>query len=414
MTQIQTLGSNAKTAEYTLAASPAKQRSDALRSMSASIDHARAQILKANGEDVAAAKESGMSEALIDRLTLNDARIDSIVKSILEIESFADPLGVIISHDERDNGLVIDKVSVPIGVIAVIFESRPNVSADSAALCVKSGNAVILRGGKESIRSNSAICEAMRSALWSVGLPMDCIQLVTDTTRESANELMKLNEYVDVLIPRGGAGLIRSVVASATVPVIQTGAGTCHVYVDKDADLEMAARVLCNAKVSRPSVCNSCECALVHSDVAERFLPMMKAALDEYSVEIRADERAFALLPGCVQAKPDDWGREYNDFILALHIVDSAMEAVEFINTYGTKHSEAIITKNDESAAYFAQNVDAAAVYINASTRFTDGGVFGLGAEIGISTQKLHARGPLGVRELTSYKYVIHGSGNIR
>lgn len=378
------------------------------------LDEARAKILAANARDIENAKKWGMTDAFIDRLALTNARIDGIVESVRDIVGLEDPVGIVLSRSETDNGLLIEKLTVPIGVIAVIFESRPNVAADSAALCLKSGNAVILRGGKEAICSTTAICDAIRGALFAAELPRDCVQLVEDTSREGAFELMRLNGYVDLLIPRGGAGLIRSVVENASVPVIETGAGVCHVYIDKDANLEMGAQILYNAKTSRPSVCNACECALVHRDVAKQFLPMAKALLDKSGVEIRGDARTKQILPDCTSACDSDWGHEYNDYILACRVVDSEEAAIEHILKYSTMHSEAIVTDNPATAEDFLNRVDAAAVYHNASTRFTDGGVFGLGAEIGISTQKLHARGPLGLREIVSYKYKIRGAGQVR
>ncbi len=413
MREIKELGARAQAAKRALATADEERRNAALRGMAASIRARSEEILSANAQDLAAGRAAGLSEALLDRLMLDAARIEGICASIEKIAGFEDPLGVVLREYDNADGLHIRKVTVPIGVIAVIFEARPNVAADSAALCLKSGNAVLLRGGKEAIRSNTALADAMRRAAGAAGLPEDCVQLVTDTTRESAHELMRLNESVDLLIPRGGRGLIRSVVEGATVPVIETGAGVCHVYIDRDADLEMAANILYNAKVSRPSVCNSAECVLVHREVAAAFLPMAKARLDEAHVEIRADGRAREIIDA-VPATQEDWGREYNDYILACRVVDSLEEAVEHIYRYGTKHSEAIVTRDAAAADFFLKNVDAAAVYVNASTRFTDGGVFGLGAEIGISTQKLHARGPLGVAELTSYKYEITGNGQVR
>lgn len=413
MSEVKELGRRAQAAKRVLATASETMRNAALRGMAASIRTHAAEILAANADDLDAGRQSGLTDALLDRLALDESRIEGICASIEKIAGFDDPLGIVLKEFDNENGLHIRKVTVPIGVIAVIFEARPNVAADSAALCLKSGNAVLLRGGKEAIRSNTALVSAMRKAVEAAGLPADSVQLVTDTTRESANELMRLNESVDLLIPRGGRGLIRSVVDNASVPVIETGAGVCHIYIDKDADLEMAANILFNAKVSRPSVCNAAECALVHRDVAAAFLPMAKAKLDAAHVEIRGDEETRRSIDA-VPATEDDWGREYNDYILACRVVGSVEEAVEHIYRYGTKHSEAIVTRDASAADYFLKNVDAAAVYVNASTRFTDGGVFGLGAEIGISTQKLHARGPLGVAELTSYKYEITGNGQVR
>ena len=408
------MGKKAQSAARLLAVTTCDTRNAALAACARALLDSKAAILEQNALDLAAGKEAGLSDAMLDRLALTEERIAGMADGILNVYTLPDPLGVTLERRELSSGILLEKVSVPIGVIAVVYESRPNVTADSAALCLKSGNAVILRGGKEAIHSNMAIAGALREAVASAGLPEDCIQLVTDTTRESANALMKLNGYVDVLIPRGGRGLIRAVVENATVPVIETGAGTCHIYVDKDADLDMAAKILFNAKASRPSVCNACECVLVHKDVAGRFFPKAEALLEQKNVEIRGDERVRAILPSAVPAADEDWGKEYNDYILAAKVVDSMDEALEHIYRYGTKHSEAIVTENLEAAERFLNEVDAAAVYHNASTRFTDGGEFGMGAEIGISTQKLHARGPLGLRELTSMKYKLHGKGQVR
>ncbi len=408
------MGKKAQSAARLLAVTTSDTRNAALAACARALLDSKAAILEQNALDLAAGKEAGLSDAMLDRLALTEERIAGMADGMLNVYTLPDPLGVTLERRELSSGILLEKVSVPIGVIAVVYESRPNVTADSAALCLKSGNAVILRGGKEAIHSNMAIAGALREAVASAGLPEDCIQLVTDTTRESANALMKLNGYVDVLIPRGGRGLIRAVVENATVPVIETGAGTCHIYVDKDADLDMAAKILFNAKASRPSVCNACECVLIHKDVAGRFLPKAEALLEQKNVEIRGDERVRAILPSAVPAADEDWGKEYNDYILAAKVVDSMDEALEHIYRYGTKHSEAIVTENLEAAERFLNEVDAAAVYHNASTRFTDGGEFGMGAEIGISTQKLHARGPLGLRELTSMKYKLHGKGQVR
>ncbi|MEG1651057.1 MAG: glutamate-5-semialdehyde dehydrogenase [Oscillospiraceae bacterium] len=414
MKTVLEIGKAAVKAKRVLATVSSEMKNRALCIIAQELKKNAGAILQANDIDIADGKRAGLSEAMTDRLTLSEPRIDGICDGVLQLCAMADPVGRVLSEDIKQNGLKIQKVTVPIGVIAVIFEARPNVAVDSAALCLKSGNAVILRGGREAINSNRALCDIMRGAIARAGLPEDCIQLVEDTGHESANELMKLNGYVDVLIPRGGRGLIKAVVQNASVPVIETGAGTCHIYIDRDADLEMAAKIVDNAKTSRPSVCNACECILVHADIAQKFLPMVKALLDAHSVEIRADESARAILKDSIPASDSDWGREYNDYILACRVVDSVSDAIEHIYRYGTSHSEAIVTRNEETAKYFVDNIDAAAVYVNASTRFTDGGEFGLGAEIGISTQKLHARGPLGLNELTSYKYKIFGNGQIR
>ena len=408
------MGMRAQSAARVLAVSSAEARNAALTACArALLDHQN-EILAQNALDLAAGTDSGLSPAMLDRLALTEARIAGMADGIRAVRDLPDPLNRVLENRVLSSGLLLEKISVPIGVIAVVYEARPNVTADSAALCLKSGNAVILRGGKEAIRSNTAIADALRAAVASAGLPEDAVQLVSDTSRESAAQLMRLNGYVDVLIPRGGKGLIRAVVENASVPVIETGAGTCHVYVDKEADLGMAAEILFNAKASRPSVCNACECVLVHKDVAEQFLPRAAKLLAQKNVEIRGDARVCAVLPCAVPATDEDWGKEYNDYILAAKVVDSIDEAMEHIYRYGTKHSEFIVTENDEAAERFLNEVDAAAGYLNASTRFTDGGEFGMGAEIGISTQKLHARGPLGVRELTSMKYKLRGKGQVR
>ena len=371
-------------------------------------------IIEENQKDLVAGRENHLTEALLDRLALTQERIAGIADSIRQVVSLADPVGRVLAERTLPNGLSLTKVSVPIGVIAVIYEARPNVTADSAALCLKSGNVVILRGGKEALHSNMAMCQVMRDSLRQTGLSADCIQLVESTDRAVTQELMRLNEYVDVLIPRGGAGLIRAVVENATVPVIETGAGTCHVYVDRDADITMAKDIVYNAKTSRPSVCNAAECLLVHRAIAKEALPVIAAALATKHVELRGTPEVREILPTAVPATEDDWGKEYNNDIMAVRLVEDVREAVDFISQYGTGHSECIVTENEKTAQYFLTAVDAAAVYHNASTRFTDGGEFGLGAEIGISTQKLHARGPLGLEELTSMKYMVRGSGQVR
>ena len=356
-----------------------------------------------------------MRPALLDRLTLTPERIAGIVAGVRQVAALPDPIGQVTKMETRPNGLIIGRKRVPLGVIAIIFEARPNVTVDAAALCLKSGNACILRGGKEAIRSNRCAATLMRDALVSAGLDADCISLVQDTSHETANELMHLNDYVDVLIPRGGAGLIRAVAKEASVPVIRTGEGVCHIYVDREADPEMAASIVYNAKCSRPSVCNAAECVLVHRAIAEEFWKYALPLLDEKQVELRADEEALKLLGArAVPATEEDWDSEYGDYILAVRTVGSIEEAMDFIADHGTGHSEAIVTRNYFCAQDFLNSVDAAAVYVNASTRFTDGGEFGLGAEIGISTQKMHARGPMGLEELTSCKYVIYGNGQVR
>lgn len=408
------LGKRAKKAESVLMTASTEKKNSALFSIAQALKENAGAILEANAIDIENAKKAGMKSALIDRLSLDEKRVFSVASGVKEVALLDDPVGKILSGTVRPNGLVIEKVSVPLGVIAVIFEARPNVTADAAALCLKSGNSVILRGGKEAFNSNKAIADIMRAAVEKAGLPKDCIQLVEDTSRESANELMKMNGYVDVLIPRGGAGLIKACVQNSTVPVIETGTGNCHVYVDEFANLEMARDILYNAKVSRPSVCNACESVLVHKAVAEKFLPMAKAALDKANVIIHADEKTAKIIENTVPATEEDYQKEYLGYEISAKVVESLDEAIEHIAEYGTGHSECIVTENYTNAQKFLSRVDCAAVYVNASTRFTDGNEFGFGAEIGISTQKLHARGPLGLPELVSFKYIIRGNGQIR
>ncbi len=408
------LGINAKKAERVLMTASSEKKNEALRFIAAALKENSTYITEKNTLDIENAKENGMSESMIDRLRLDDGRINAISEAVLQVAALDDPCGKVLSGTTRPNGLSIEKVTVPLGVIAVIFEARPNVTVDAAALCLKSGNCVILRGGKEAINSNKAMAEIMRSALKKAGLPEDCIQLVEDTSRDSATALMKMNAYVDVLIPRGGAGLIRACVENASVPVIETGTGNCHVYVDKDADLEMAAKIIHNAKTSRPSVCNACESLVIHKDVAEKALPMIKALLDEKNVTVHGDEATAAIISGVVPASEEDFGKEYLGYEISVKIVGDIDEAIEHIMKYTSGHSECIVTNNYFAQKKFTEEIDAAAVYVNASTRFTDGGEFGFGAEIGISTQKLHARGPLGLPELTSVKYIVKGEGQIR
>ena len=372
------------------------------------------EIIAANRIDIENGRAAGLNDGLIDRLRLDEKRIAGIAEGCRQVAALPDPVGEVLWMHKRPNGLNIGQKRVPMGVIGIIYEARPNVTVDAAVLCFKAGSACILRGGKEAIHSNQAIAAVMRAALEQAGLPQDCIQLVADTSRDSANELMRLNAYVDVLIPRGGGGLIRAVVEHATVPVIETGVGNCHVYVDQAADLEMAAEIVFNAKTSRPSVCNACESLLVHRGIAEQALPLIKRRLDEKQVVLRGDKAACAILPGIEAAQEADWSTEYLDYILSVKVVGSIEEAIAHIGRYGTGHSECIVTQNYSAAEQFLNEVDAAAVYVNASTRYTDGGEFGFGAEIGISTQKLHARGPLGLSELTSVKYKIYGAGQVR
>ena len=415
MTALQQQGAAAKAAARVLATAGTLKKNAALAAIADTLTARQSEWLAANAEDVAAAKEAGMRPAMLDRLTLNAERIAAIVEAVREVIALPDPIGQVTKMETRPNGLIIGRKRVPLGVIAIIFEARPNVTVDAASLCLKSGNVCILRGGREAIRSNRCVAQLMRDALESVGLPADCISLVQDTSHETANELMHLDGYVDVLIPRGGAGLIRAVAREASVPVIRTGEGVCHIYIDDEADLDMAASILYNAKCSRPSVCNAVECVLVQRDVAADLWPKVLPLFDKHNVELRCDGEALAILGDrAVPADETDWDAEYDDYILAVRTVGDMEGAIDFINLHGTGHSEAIITKNYFKAQHFLEVVDAAAVYVNASTRFTDGGEFGLGAEIGISTQKMHARGPMGLEELTSCKYVIYGEGQIR
>ena len=415
MTALQQQGQAAKDAAYVLSTAGTARKNAALAAIADTLTQHQSQWLEANAQDVAAAKEAGIRPAMLDRLTLTPERIAGIVEGVRQVAALPDPIGRVDKMETRPNGLIIGRRRVPLGVIAIIFEARPNVTVDAAALCLKSGNACILRGGKEAIRSNRCAAELMRQALRTAGLPEDCICLVQDTSHETARELMHLSDFVDVLIPRGGAGLIRAVAKEASVPVIRTGEGVCHIYIDNEADLDMGARILFNAKCSRPSVCNAAECVLVHQDVAADFWKLALPLLDEKQVELRADAAAMEILgERAVPAAESDWDAEYGDYILAVRTVRDMDEAVAFINRHGTGHSEAIITRNYFKAQHFLDYVDAAAVYVNASTRFTDGGEFGLGAEIGISTQKMHARGPMGLEELTSCKYVIYGEGQVR
>ena len=415
MKSVNELGAAAKKASRTLAIAGTQKKNEALLAIADAIIENKESLLAANALDVAAAREAGTREALIDRLTLDEKRITGIADAVRQVAALPDPIGKVDKMETRPNGLIIGRKRVPLGVIAMIYEARPNVTFDAAVLCLKSGNACILRGGREAINSNVAAAKIMRTALESVGLPADAVCLVEDTSRESSRELMHLTQYVDVLIPRGGAGLIRAVAAEARVPVIRTGEGVCHVYIDRDADLDMGAKILYNAKCSRPSVCNAAECVLVHEDVLAEFLGKAVPLLDEKSVELRCDEHALAVLGDrAKEAEESDWDAEYGDYILAVKTVSSLEEAEEFIALHGTGHSECIVTRDYFTAQRFLNEVDAAAVYVNASTRFTDGGEFGLGAEIGISTQKMHARGPMGLDELTSCKYVVYGNGQIR
>lgn len=408
------LAKQAKEAARQLALYDTEQKNRALLAIAQALENNIPAILAANARDVESAQENGVRPTMIDRLRLDEGRVRSMAEGARQVAQLPDPTGNVLETIHRPNGMVIEKVSVPMGVIGIIYEARPNVTVDSAVLCFKAGSAAFLRGGKEAFFSNAQLAKVMRSALEQEGLCPDCVILLDDTSRETAQQMMGLRGYIDVLIPRGGAGLIRSVVENAKVPVIETGTGNCHIYVDKDADLDMAVEILYNAKCSRPSVCNAAESLLVHQDIAAEFLPRAKQKLDECKVEWRGSPRTVAILPGIAPATLEDYAAEYNDYILSCKVINGLDEAIAHIRRYSTGHSECIVTRNEEAARRFARSVDSAAVYINASTRFTDGSEFGMGAEIGISTQKLHARGPMGLRELTSYKYVILGSGQVR
>ena len=412
---IQQMGERAREAASTLALAGTEEKNGALAAIAAALGQNTGEILAANRADLDAARADGMAPAMLDRLALDQKRVQSIAAGVEEIIALPDPVGRTDAGWTRPNGLSITRVRVPLGVVGIIYEARPNVTADAAALCLKSGNACILRGGKEAVKTNIAMAGVMRQALEKAGLPADAVQLVEDTSRETSRQMMGANGLIDVLIPRGGAGLIRAVVENATVPVIQTGVGNCHVYVDSPCDLEMAVNIIQNAKCSRPSVCNAAETLLVHREVADRFLPMAKAALDRYQVQLRGCPITREILGDTVvPATGEDYATEYNDYILAVRVVGSLEEAVAHIRRYSTGHSEAIVTSDYQHSQQFTRQVDAAAVYVNASTRFTDGGQFGLGAEIGISTQKLHARGPMGLEALTTTKYIVLGSGQVR
>ena len=409
------LGQAAKAAAAVLRGAGTRQKNEALFAIADALRRQQAQVLAANEQDLAAAEENGVRRTMLDRLRLTGQRLDAMAESVLQVAALPDPVGRVLDGWQRPNGLKIRKVRVPIGVVGIIYEARPNVTVDAAALCLKSGNAVILRGGKEAIHSNQALAQLMRGALAQSGFCEDAIQLVENTDRAAAAEMMRLNGYIDVLIPRGSAGLIRATVENATVPVIETGAGNCHVYIDRAADLEKAVAIADNAKTSRPSVCNAAETLLVHREIAERFLPLLAQKLAEHQVQLRGCGETRRILGGAVRpATEEDYATEFNDYIYAVRVVDSLEEAIRHIGRYTTGHSEAIVTEDYSAAQRFLTQVDAAAVYVNASTRFTDGGEFGLGAEIGISTQKLHARGPMGLEELTSTKYLVEGDGQIR
>lgn len=407
-------GTLAKDAAFKLVTTKSEIKNAALAKIADALIKNSAEILVANKTDIENAEKKGTRKAMIDRLTLTNARIADMAEGVRQVAALDDPIGKIIDEWERPNGLKIAKKRVPIGVIGIIYEARPNVTVDAAVLCLKSSNAVILRGGSEAICSNKAIMKIMQDAAYSAGIPEGSMNIVEDTSRATATELMKMNGYIDLLIPRGSAGLIRSVVENATVPVIETGAGNCHIYVDGDCDFDMAIKICENARVSRPSVCNSAETFLIDRKIANEFLPKLAKVLKDDHVEIRGCDECRKICPDINAATTEDWSTEYNDYIVSIKIVDGVKEAIKHINIYNTKHSDAIVTNNSAHAEMFLNEVDAAAVYVNASTRFTDGFEFGFGAEIGISTQKIHARGPMGLEQLTSIKYVIHGNGQIR
>lgn len=415
MSYTEELGKRAKAAEAAAAGASTQMKDSALAAISKALIENKQLIIEANAKDIAAAQANGMTEAKQDRLKLDEKRIEGIAKGVDELIALKDPIGEVIGGGERPNGLQIIKTRVPLGVIGIIFESRPNVTVDAAALCLKAGNVVILKGGKEAINSNICLGNIMRKAVEEAGLPADVIQVVDNTDRETTNELMRLNGYVDVIIPRGSANLIQAVVKNATVPVIETGAGNCHTYIDASADLDMAVNITDNAKTQRPSVCNAIESLLVHKDIADKFLPLIADRFKEHDVKIYGCDRTIAILgSGIEKATETEYATEFNDFVIAVKVVDDIDEAIAHIRKYSTKHSECIVTSSLANARKFQKQVDAAAVYVNASTRFTDGGEFGFGAEIGISTQKLHARGPMGLTELTTVKYLINGDGQIR
>lgn len=404
----------AKEASVRLVSVNTVTKNNALEAIARALTERANEIIAANNTDIENAKNNGTRQAMLDRLTLTKDRINDIAEGVRQVKSLEDPIGEVIKMWKRPNGLTIGQKRVPMGVIAIIYEARPNVTVDAAALCIKTSNACILRGGSEAINSNKMIMKIMQDAAYEAGIPEGSLNIIEDTSRETATHLMKMNGYIDLLIPRGGKGLIKSVVDNATVPVVETAAGNCHVYVDGDADLDMALSIVLNAKVQRPSVCNAAETLLIDSKIAEKFIPIVFNALKEKNVEIRADKKAKAIFADASDVSDEDYYTEYNDYIIAVKVVDGIDEAIAHINKYNTKHSEAIVTNNYEHSQKFLNEVDAAAVYVNASTRFTDGFEFGFGAEIGISTQKMHARGPMGLEALTSIKYIIYGEGQIR
>lgn len=411
---LEKLGKNAKEAESAVRNLSTNKKNEVLLAVADKLLCDAQLLIEANAQDMEEGKRNHMPEGLLDRLLLTKERIEGMAEGLRQVAGLEDPVGEVTGMKKRPNGLLIGQKRVPLGVIGIIYEARPNVTADAFALCFKTGNVVILKGGSDAIHSNEAIVACIRRTLEENGVTQDAIQLISDTSRETAAQFMKMNQYVDVLIPRGGRGLIKAVVEQSTIPVIETGTGNCHTYVDETADLQMAADIILNAKTQRVGVCNACESVLVHEKVKDAFLPVLAKRLQEKHVEIRADEVAYELIPGAVHATQEDWGKEYLDYILSIKVVSSVEEAIAHINRYNTKHSEAIITENYAHAQKFLDEVDAAAVYVNASTRFTDGFEFGFGAEIGISTQRLHARGPMGLLALTTTKYIIYGNGQVR
>ena len=408
------MGEKAKIASFELSKLSTDEKNNILKNCASALIENLSVILNANKIDLDNAIEKGISGALIDRLTLNQQRVESMADGLIDVAKLDDPVGEVTNMIKRPNGLMIGKKSVPMGVVGIIFEARPNVTADAYGLCLKSGNPTILRGGKEAINSNIAVVKIFRKVLSDMGYNEDFVQMVEDTNRDSARQMMTLNGYIDVLIPRGGAGLIQTVVKESTVPVIETGVGNCHVFVDESGDFNKAIEIILNAKTQRPGVCNACESLLIHKNIANDFVPLISAALIDNGVEIFGDEISKNLVDDINMASEEDWGKEYLDYKISMKIVENIDEAISHIRKYGTKHSECIITENYSNSQKFLDEIDAAAVYVNASTRFTDGSQFGFGAEIGISTQKLHARGPMGLKELTTTKYIIYGNGQIR
>lgn len=414
MTDLKRMGEKAKAAGYELQKLGTEVKNRALLAVAEALCSHTGELLSANGQDIRAGEANGMHQGLIDRLRLTDGRIQAMAEGLRQVAGLPDPVGEVMETFQRPNGLLIEKRRVPLGVIGIIYESRPNVTADAFGLCFKAGNAVILKGGSDALNSNLAVTDVIRNSLKESGITPDAIQLIADTDRSVTSAFMKMNQYVDVLIPRGGAGLIRTVMENSTIPVIETGTGNCHVYVDRDADPDMAVKIILNAKTQRIGVCNACESLVIHEAVRETLLPKLAQALRSKHVEMRGDEGIREFVPDCVPAAQEDYGTEYLDYIISMKTVGSLEEAIAHINRYNTGHSECIVTENREAAERFLKEVDAACVYVNASTRFTDGFEFGFGAEIGISTQKLHARGPMGLRELTSYKYAVYGNGQTR